>query len=424
MVQTHGGPSGEAPENNDETTRIATIIAQQMVNDLPNMVNQLNNNHGGSNNFTFKQFSDAPAKFSGADGATVLLQWFESIEDTLDYINYPENLKVKMAASAFHKAALTWRNAEKATRGRNAALALPWDEFKAIIVARFCPKHETRKLKIEMWDLVQDSGNNDAYTARFHELCILVPHLVTRMTRRIDRYIGGLPLQIRGHVIGSNLTTLEAAMHLSASFTVEYVKAGILTSKGDKKKAQDEVKKSDPPYKKQKTTKHYAAVTPAAPVNQVAPTQTLVRKPYTATQPLCNKCQYHHPTNATCRKCTQCGKMGHTVDYCRAKNIIAPNQPATPAATPAITNGRACFGCGATDQFKNQCPKVNNNDAQALAFVMGTNEAREEPAVVIGTFLINNHYASILFDTGADKSFVSLTFENLLGIEPTVIEPS
>ena len=140
-----------------------------MASVLPNMVNQLSNNPGGANNFTFKQFNDAkPLKFSGADGATVQSQWFESIENTLDYNNCPENIKVKMATSAFHKAALTWWNTEKTTRGKEAALALPWDEFKAIMVARFCPKHEIRKLEIEIWDLVQDSGNNEAYTTRFH----------------------------------------------------------------------------------------------------------------------------------------------------------------------------------------------------------------------------------------------------------------
>ena len=61
MVQTRGGPSGAAPENNDETTRLATIIAQQMATVLPNMVNQLNNNHnhGNANTFTFKQVNNA-----------------------------------------------------------------------------------------------------------------------------------------------------------------------------------------------------------------------------------------------------------------------------------------------------------------------------------------------------------------------------
>jgi len=42
-------------------------------------------------------------------------------------------------------------------------------------------------------------------------------------------------------------------------------------------------------------------------------------------------------------------------------------------------------------------------------------KARKDPSVVTGTFLVNNHYAYVLFDTGADKSFVSRSFEPLLG---------
>ena len=378
MVQTQGGPSGVTPENNDETTRLATIIAKQMANVLPTIINQLNHNQGGANNFTFKQFMDAkPLKFSGADGATVLLQWLESIENTLDYVNCPENLMVKMATSVFHKGALTWWNTQKATRGRDAALALPWDEFKTIMVAKFCPKHEIRKLEIEMWDLAQDSGNNEAYTARFHELCILVPHLVTPMTRRIDRYIGGLPLQIRGNVMGSNPTTLEATIQLSASLTEEYVKAGILTRKGNKKKAHEEAEKPRTSHKKQKISKQYVEVIDATPINQFRPAQNSVRKPYTRTHPLCNRCRYHHPANANCRKYKHCGKIGHTENFCRTKN-------------PTNTNIRACFGCGEMGHLRNQCPNVKNNGTQALALVLATNETREEPSNVTGTILINN----------------------------------
>ena len=38
----------------------------------------------------------------------------------------------------------------------------------------------------------------------------------------------------------------------------------------------------------------------------------------------------------------------------------------------------------------------------------GGGEARQDPNVVTGTFLLNNHYVSVLFDTGADKSFILL----------------
>nr|GEZ15452.1 DNA/RNA polymerase superfamily protein [Tanacetum cinerariifolium] len=39
--------------------------------------------------------------------------------------------------------------------------------------------------------------------------------------------------------------------------------------------------------------------------------------------------------------------------------------------------------------------------------------------VVMGTFLLNNRYASKLFDTGADKSFLSIAFSSMIDIIPT-----
>nr|GEZ00846.1 reverse transcriptase domain-containing protein [Tanacetum cinerariifolium] len=42
--------------------------------------------------------------------------------------------------------------------------------------------------------------------------------------------------------------------------------------------------------------------------------------------------------------------------------------------------------------------------------------------VVTGTFLLNNGYASILFDTGADRSFISTAFSSLIDIIPTTLD--
>ncbi|GKE82152.1 putative reverse transcriptase domain-containing protein [Tanacetum coccineum] len=39
-------------------------------------------------------------------------------------------------------------------------------------------------------------------------------------------------------------------------------------------------------------------------------------------------------------------------------------------------------------------------------------------------FLLNNRYASILFDTGADRSFISTTFSSMINIAPTPLEKS
>ncbi|GKB35043.1 putative reverse transcriptase domain-containing protein [Tanacetum coccineum] len=44
--------------------------------------------------------------------------------------------------------------------------------------------------------------------------------------------------------------------------------------------------------------------------------------------------------------------------------------------------------------------------------------------VVTGTFLLNNCYASILFNTGVDRSFISFAFRSLIDIAPTPLENS
>ncbi|GJU73112.1 putative nucleotidyltransferase, ribonuclease H [Tanacetum coccineum] len=46
-------------------------------------------------------------------------------------------------------------------------------------------------------------------------------------------------------------------------------------------------------------------------------------------------------------------------------------------------------------------------------------EARQDPNIVTGTFTLNNHFATTLFDSGADYSFVSTTFIPMLGLEPS-----
>ncbi|XP_076956920.1 uncharacterized protein LOC143632240 [Bidens hawaiensis] len=48
------------------------------------------------------------------------------------------------------------------------------------------------------------------------------------------------------------------------------------------------------------------------------------------------------------------------------------------------------------------------------AFMMNLNQAQRSSDVVNGTFSINNHSVFVLFDTGADKSFVSLDFAYII----------
>ncbi|GKA73916.1 putative reverse transcriptase domain-containing protein, partial [Tanacetum coccineum] len=58
----------------------------------------------------------------------------------------------------------------------------------------------------------------------------------------------------------------------------------------------------------------------------------------------------------------------------------------------------------------------------ARAYAVGTTGTNPNSNVVTVMFLLNNHYASILFDTSADRSFVSTAFSSLIDIIPTTLD--
>nr|GEU54241.1 putative reverse transcriptase domain-containing protein [Tanacetum cinerariifolium] len=74
------------------------------------------------------------------------------------------------------------------------------------------------------------------------------------------------------------------------------------------------------------------------------------------------------------------------------------------------TAREACYECDDTDHYKAACLR---------AFVMGAEEVRQHPNIVMSTFSFNNNYATMLFDSGADYNFVFTTFVPLLSINPS-----
>nr|GEX59591.1 putative reverse transcriptase domain-containing protein [Tanacetum cinerariifolium] len=71
-------------------------------------------------------------------------------------------------------------------------------------------------------------------------------------------------------------------------------------------------------------------------------------------------------------------------------------------------------------------PKRNNQQtrhAQGWAYVIKEDQ-NQGPNVVTGTFLLNNHYASVSFDSGSDKSFVSTNFSTMININPVRLNTS
>nr|GEZ31688.1 putative reverse transcriptase domain-containing protein [Tanacetum cinerariifolium] len=111
--------------------------------------------------------------------------------------------------------------------------------------------------------------------------------------------------------------------------------------------------------------------------------------------------------------------------------------PTSPAYDKAQLGRRAAM----IRHIKKNCPKLKNHGngskngvAQGRVYALGRRdaspdsnvimgrEASPDSNVITGTFLLNNRYAKILFDIGADRSFMSTTFSALIDITPTTLE--
>ncbi|GJS64305.1 putative reverse transcriptase domain-containing protein [Tanacetum coccineum] len=140
-----------------------------------------------------------------------------------------------------------------------------------------------------------------------------------------------------------------------------------------------------------------------------------------------NKRRLHHEGPCT-MKCGNCKRVGHM-----ARDCIAAAAPNTQRAPVGNQPGIACYESGRPRHFRKDCPKLRNqnrgnktgnNETTAKAYVIGEGGANPDSNVITGTFLFNNCYASTLFDSGADRIFVSSTFSALLDVAPSTLDTS
>ncbi|GJQ92997.1 putative reverse transcriptase domain-containing protein [Tanacetum coccineum] len=288
--------------------------------------------------------------------------------------------QVKFATCTLLGAALTWWNSHTRTLGYDAAYAMTWGNFKKKLTDKYCPNGEIKKLEIELWNLKVRGNDVAAYTQRFQELA-LIPK------------------------------TLDFAIELANDLMDQKLHTYAERQNDNKRKADDSSRNNQQTHKKQNVAGAYTA----------GPGE---KKAYTGTLPLCTKCNYHH-TGKCAPKCGNFKRYGHATNDCRVNTNNNNNNNNNNKNQKA----GACYECGNTGHIKKNCPKLknrgNNNGngtAQGRAYALGGRDASPDSNVITGTFLLNNRYATILFDTGADRSFVSNTFSALINITPTTLE--
>ncbi|GJZ75197.1 putative reverse transcriptase domain-containing protein [Tanacetum coccineum] len=396
----------------DGVPDFSTIIAQQLQNLLLTIVAQVGDqgrNQGNGRNqngdavndnirgdvrnvtenndrrgCTYKELLACnPKEYDGKGGTIVYTRWIEKMESVQDISGCEANQKVKYTAGSFVDKALTWWNFMIYTRGREAAVCMSWEDFKTLTREELCSSNEMQKLEAELWNHAMVGDGHVAYTDRFHKLARLVPHLVTPENKRIERHAFGLVLHIRGMVVAIKPTTIQKVVQIAGTLTDEAIRNGSI-----KKNPEREEIEENP-----------LRIGMVGMITRELGLGMLLLQPQTLNVNPINA------RNPTAKTCYECGSTNHFK-----------------AACPRLNQAQRPVG-----NHQNQVVAVNggqgrgNNDNQSRgrAFMLGAEEAHQDPNNVTSTFTLNNHYATTLFDSSADYSFVSTTFIPLLGIEPS-----
>ncbi|GJZ81976.1 reverse transcriptase domain-containing protein [Tanacetum coccineum] len=216
----------------------------------------------------------------------------------------------------------------------------------------------------------------------------LCPTMVLNSEKLMEVFIGGLPQSIEGNVTASKPQTLEEAI------TITHMLMDQNNCNNNSNRNNDHQQQQN---RRQETVRAYA----------ITPTENVYKKPS-----LCRKCNLHRTGPCTV-KCQTCNKVGHLTRNCKNKG------PATRSnLQPVLVT---CHAYGEKGHNKSQCSRVNNN-AHERAYLLRDKSAHQDPNVVMGTFLLNQHLARVLFDSGADKSFVSISLASMLNIPPITLD--
>ncbi|GJX24068.1 reverse transcriptase domain-containing protein, partial [Tanacetum coccineum] len=270
---------------------------------------------------------------------------------------------------------------------------MTWTELKKKMADKYCPRNEMKKLEAELWNLeVQESD-------------------------KVERYVGGLPDMIHKSVVASKPKTMQEATEMATELMDKKIRTFAKRQVANKRKFKDTSRNNQnqqQPFKRQNVARAYAAASGD-------------RKPYEGSKPLCPKCNYNHdgPCTPRCYKCNKVGNFAHDCKSTTNANV-ANNQRDT-----GMGQKPTCHECGAQGHFKRYCPKLNNNNnnnnnnrgnqvgtgnAQAKVYDVGNAGTNLDANVITGMFLLNNHYASVLFDIGVDRSFVYTAFSSQIDI--------
>nr|GFA83379.1 reverse transcriptase domain-containing protein [Tanacetum cinerariifolium] len=273
----------------------------------------------------------------------------------------------------------------------------------------------------EFYNLSVKGNDLKTYVRRFQELAVLCPNMVPNNEKLMGVFIGGLPRSIEGNVTASKPQTLKEAINIAQRLMDQVTNHNSIQGTNDhKRKLEDKRnissnnnyrnnyqnisnnRKNDFHQQQNKRPKNFRSYV-------ATPTEN---RGYTINHPLCQRCTLHHTGPCTIR-CRVCNKVGHLTKNCGNKG------PATGSNLQPVSI--ICHACGEKGHYRSQCSKTNSN-ANERTYLLRDKNAHQDPNIVTGMLLLNHRPARTLFDSGSDRSFVSISFASMLNTSSITLD--
>ncbi|GJZ69541.1 reverse transcriptase domain-containing protein [Tanacetum coccineum] len=109
--------------------------------------------------------------------------------------NYTKDCKVKFATSTLTEEALSWWNSFAQPIGIEESYKITWSEFKELLIKKYCPRTEIKKMEDEFYNLTAKGNDLKTYVRRFQELEILCPTMVPN-SEKLMMFHGGITQEV------------------------------------------------------------------------------------------------------------------------------------------------------------------------------------------------------------------------------------
>ncbi|XP_071727623.1 uncharacterized protein [Rutidosis leptorrhynchoides] len=140
----------------------------------------------------------------------------------------------------------------------------------------------------------------------------------------------------------------------------------------------------------------------------------------------CNGCKSTHAgpcTNLT-KRCMRCGVMGHDIQACTFKENVcwnchkswhrSVNYPSARKMSSRVGAGKRTASVGGSSASSTGQKRKTPPRPEARAFQMSVHAATTANDSITGMFLVNSTPARVLFDCGANRSFMAARFSDKL----------